>query len=180
MFTAVLISSALLQMATPPATPWDGMAVRNIRPGTSLLHSVLTSAYAKSRTFRELADEVEASRVIAFVASGQCDGRFAACLRLLSLDGDRTSVRIVVDTIGRHPTELAALLAHELEHTVEIARSGGVRSAGDFQILFERVGRRHANGYETARAQEIARTVEREIREAAKGHGSGSIRDPLR
>lgn len=173
---ALLISAALLQAATP----WDGVVVRNIRPGTALLHSVLTSAYLKSRTFRELADEVEASGVVAFVASGQCDGRFGACLRLLSADSDRASVRIVVDTIGRSPTELAALLAHELEHAAEIARSGGVRSAAEFQRLFERIGRRHAHGFETARAQKIARTVQQEIREAAKGHGPGSVRDPPR
>lgn len=180
MFTALVISAALLQMATPPVTPWDGTQVRNIRPGTLLLRSVITTAYVKSRTFRELADEVEAARVVAFISSGQCEGRFAACLRLLSADGNRASVRIVIDTIGRDPTEIAALLAHELEHTAEIARSGGVRSAQEFRVLFETLGHHHAGGYETARAQEIARAVEREMRERAQGHGSGSIRDPLR
>lgn len=160
----LFIVSAVVQAQTAVRPPGDGVAVPNIRPGTSALRQVFKAAYTKSQMFRALVDELEESQVLVFLASGQCGGRFAGCLRLLAADDRTASLRVVIDDFQRPEAEIASLLGHELEHAAEVARAREVRDEQTMRRLFERIGHANGHSYETARAAEVGRIVEREIR----------------
>jgi len=158
------IASVVVQAQRAVKPPSDGVVVPNIRPGTTALRQVFKTAYMKSQTFRALVDELEGSHVVVFLASGQCGGRFAGCLRLLAADDRAVSLRVVIDDFQRPEAEIASLLGHELEHAAELARAREVRDEQTMRRLFERIGQANGHGYETARATKVGRIVEREIR----------------
>lgn len=144
-------------------TPWDGGTIRSIRPGSPDLLAAAKTGYRTAPTFRALVGNIEGSDVVAFVAAGRCEPQAPACLRFLGHDQGIRVLRITVDTFGRRDTQIIALLAHELQHVNEIVAATDVTDERSFQALFRRIGHAHGGGYETARAQEVGRSVEREL-----------------
>jgi hypothetical protein len=58
-----------------------------------------------------------------------------------------------------------ATIAHELRHAAEVLEDPAVRTAADVTALFERIGYTvYAGVLETTAAEEIERTVARELR----------------
>lgn len=82
-------------------------------------------------------------------------------------------VRVTLAPSG-HPDDLAALLAHELQHVLEIARSPDVIDSRGVRRLYSRIGndRSATAAFETAAAQEVALQVRREL-----SRGSGRAAD---
>ena len=64
---------------------------------------------------------------------------------------------------GRSPNELTALLAHELQHALEVADAPEIRDLSSFQNAFAKHGWKAADGFETAQAREITKRVAAEL-----------------
>jgi hypothetical protein len=92
-------------------------------------------------TFNTLVDQLDETGTIVYVERGICAfGHFKACLpHAITVVGDTRYLRIIVEA-GDGAQELA-LIGHELQHALEIARAPNIRSADDITKLFRRIGR---------------------------------------
>jgi hypothetical protein len=80
--------------------------------------------------------------------------------------GQYRYLRIAIETAGSE-RRLVSLLAHELQHAVEVARAPEVRDSESIERLFRRLavnfGCGWANCFETEAAREVERLVEKEF-----------------
>jgi hypothetical protein len=114
----------------------------------------------RSPTFRGLIAELEASDVIVYIQTGVVLPDYAIGTTRLAVSGSQRYVRIVLSrdwlTLNR-----VTILAHELQHAIEIARSE-VQSSDDMQALFDEIGYPAVGdhgSYETEAAISISRIV---------------------
>ena len=81
-------------------------------------------------------------------------------------------MRILVARHARHPDNVIATIAHELQHAVEVIRDPGVNDARTMGELFRRIGTisvRSAAGitYETDDARAVGEQVLRDLGQSA-------------
>ena len=91
----------------------------------------------------------------------------AFCIWSVTFEGS-PYLRVLVNHKHRHPHNVIATLAHELQHALEVARSPDVKDATTMRALFERIGtvrvrRTMTTAYETEAAREIGEQVLREL-----------------
>ena len=86
-----------------------------------------------------------------------------ACLLWASADMDVRRLLIKIDRFGRSPDELTALLAHELQHALEVASDSGITNLVSFQNSFVSRGWSHGAGLETEEAGKISKRVAAEL-----------------
>jgi hypothetical protein len=99
---------------------------------------------AGSPTFRELLRDIETTDLIVLIETGrweQEEGRCHASLRLQGATSETRFVRIWVDAWWRSRLDQAALLAHELQHALEIGLAPEVRTKGAVEAFYGRIGR---------------------------------------
>lgn len=138
----------------------DGSRLRSGGPDVTTL---IALGSARSTTFRALVDSLERSSVIVYVRFGRCVGRVAACLNYL---GERTGDRYARITINRFEGSqetLCCLLAHELQHALELNDVPNPHTRRDVERVFTAIGRQWGEGYETTRAIAVARAVQQEL-----------------
>lgn len=143
--------------------PVAGGQLPNIRPGDELLGQLLSDGYVRSGTLRELIDRLEAAPVVVFIRAGSCPARVHACLHLLAAEPGSRTLRITVERSTTGGAHLVGLLAHELQHALEITREESIRDVASFAAFYQAHGRRNSAGFETEQARRIARKVEREL-----------------
>jgi hypothetical protein len=101
------------------------------------------------------------------VVTGRWDaqeGRGHANTRLIGAGPNERFVRVWIDAWWRSRREQVALLAHELQHALEIARAPDVRSTGDVVALYRLIGHEARDRcYETLAAQDVGTVVEAEL-----------------
>lgn len=138
-----------------------GSPMDRVRALDTWAEETLRFGVERSPTFRGLLAELEASDVIVYIETSVVLPTYASgTTRLAVANGSQRYVRIV---LLRDPLALnrVAVLAHELQHAIEIARSD-VRSTREMQALFDEIGRPspgdHAS-YETDAAISISRVV---------------------
>ena len=102
----------------------------------------LRDGCSRSATFKTLVDQLSDTNVIVYIERGICGfGHYKACLpHSVVLAGGNRFIRIVVDP-GENGAPELALIAHELQHALEIAGAPNVRSGDDITALFHRIGR---------------------------------------
>jgi hypothetical protein len=120
---------------------------------------------ARSATFRQLVDQLNASDVVVYVALKQTrDGLGAYLSHDVAVAGGRRYLHIAIETLGtdRH---IVARLGHELQHAVEVAQAPNVRDAAGLERLFSQLDIRSVcNGcFETAAALKVQAAVEAEM-----------------
>ncbi len=133
--------------------PLEGRAARAIQAG-----------YALSATFRRFVDEIEESDLVVYVNADPYRAHSTeAFLQFMSKSAGLRYVTAWVDP--RHDDdELVALVGHELEHAVELARACEVGTPEEFLAFYRSHG--HVSGsrqYETATAQDATARIEREL-----------------
>jgi hypothetical protein len=126
------------------------------------LHDLLV----QSETVRCLVERLNESDVIVYVRFVYFD-RLRGVLQLMGCDDAWRRVLITV-RIGPRESNAPAVLAHELQHAVEIADAPGVRGVEALLGLYRRIGTRvptadHAYDWETEAAIEVYDKVVREI-----------------
>ena len=162
-----LVLSAML--AAPAAAPLTESAVlesptRHIRAMDSTMRTLLKRGFRRSPTFAALIQRLQRSDVIVYVEEvPRLPGAFEGRLIMMPTAHGQRYVRIQIARRGA-PEDWLAVLGHELQHAVEVADAADVRDQAGMIELYERIGTRTGKDiYDTAAAQEMGRTVRREV-----------------
>ena len=162
MRTAVTLFTLLVTIVPCAADPLEPH--RQIRGTSPTETRLIQELLARSATARALAAEIEGTDLIVYVqySAEQPVGR--AVTRLAAATTKHRYLRVIMGPTT-HATERGALLAHELQHAVEIGLAPDVRDDHGMRRLFAEIGEdRHARfAFETAAAREIGARVLREL-----------------
>jgi hypothetical protein len=147
--------------------PKTAAAVSRVRAADSGARAVLVAGMATSATFRMLVETLERSDLVIYVEARAL--KLSGQLQFVGATSGGRYIRIAVQIPGRED-ELAAWLAHELWHAVEIAQAPEVRSQASLAALYRRIGSFDISGYdvETKQAQVVQLQV---LKEFAAGAG---------
>jgi hypothetical protein len=129
--------------------------------------AVIIEAAARSKTFRDLVDQIGTTDGVVYVAEGQCGYGVHACLlhRMTAMGAHRV-LRILVDprTADR---DLMAFVGHELQHAVEVLSNRNVRSSGAMTLLYKRICNACGSRFETDAAIGAGNFVRAELQKTA-------------
>jgi hypothetical protein len=149
------------------ATPAATTAVSHVRPTDPRLQEALQVGLTQSPTFRGLVQALDASDVIVYpsLTLGR-PGLRGYLVHSLTIAGPNRYLRVVL-SVRMTDTHLVAVLAHELQHAVEVAEATHVRSAPELRTFFEQVGFRTGRSHtvETRAALLVQARVRRELRQ---------------
>jgi hypothetical protein len=154
---------AAVVMMSMTLSPEESATLQRLRGASARERHLIGELQRRSATARALMEEIETSDVIVYVqlTTGEPAGR---ALTVFVVATERH--RFLRVSIGaRTPAhELPPLLAHELQHVVEIARAVNVRDTGSLRKHYARIGDalEADRKYDTAAAREIFRRVRRE------------------
>ena len=119
-------------------------------------------------TVRDLLARLADTDVIVYVELTPSAQIPVARTKLVTAAAGARFLRIGINASVPFP-EVAPLLAHELQHALEIAVDTGVVDEGGVRRLFTRIGRaRGDDRFETAAAQQVESVVRREVRGVTK------------
>jgi hypothetical protein len=156
----VLTLFALTVMAVPSAAD----PVTRLRATSAKETKIIQQLLARSATGRALLRELDATDVIVYVQLTTDQSAGAAATRFVITTGDQRYLRVLLGA-RTLPSERPVLLAHELQHALEIARATDVRDNEGMQRLYMRIGenRRARFEFETTAAREISARVRQEL-----------------
>lgn len=157
----IALPLALLLAITSPSSADPLLHVRGATPKEV---RIIDDLLDRSEIARALVAELETTDVIVYVqlAPDHAGGR--AATRFVTAAGSHRFLRIAIGTMTP-PPHRGALLAHELQHAVEIAREPDVRDDEGMQRLYARIGEDRAarTTFETTAAREVGLRVRREL-----------------
>jgi hypothetical protein len=158
-----------LRLSVVVRDPQTGPHVRTEDPRLS---KIIRQGQDQSPTFRELVNRIDRLSGFVYVVWSRCgtrQGEPDACLdHRLSVSGGIRFLRVNIYP-GASGERLLALIAHELQHALEVLSDDSVTSQEEVEKLYERIGIRGAAGnFETAAAQGVQGAVYREARERAR------------
>jgi hypothetical protein len=141
-----------------------------VRVVNAHLAETLEWSRAVSPTVRALLDELEQSDLIIHVRAMPMEHRrhYSGAMRFTARSGGRRFLRIDVDL--RLPREQrAAVLAHELQHAVEVARHEFVVDQASLAVLYQQIGYESGGApnnvcFETTDARRIGALVLADVR----------------
>jgi len=111
-----------------------------LRPQGARATRWLQRAIERSPTVQRLVARIEASDVIVYLdVRPNLGPNLAACLTWMAATSTRRIVRTTLRT-DLNPVEAAAMIAHELQHVVEVIEHPEVRSSESLLALYERIG----------------------------------------
>lgn len=156
------------------AVPCRADTSARVRGASAKESRLIGDLLARSGTARALVGEIEATDLIVYVqlSGNQPAGRGATTLA--SSSEQFRYVRIVIGAMT-HPSDRGALLAHELQHALEIGREKDVRDERGIRQLYERIGEdsRARFVFETTAARDVGSRVLQEL--TARGTGPREI-----
>jgi hypothetical protein len=166
-FASLLLSAILFAPTIEPATEFAVLEAptRHIRTTDIPVRKLLRNGFRHSASFAALIGKLQQSDVFVYVEEvdrlpAALEGRL---MMLPSAHGYRY-VRIQIALRGA-PEDSIAVLGHELQHAVEVADAPEVQDQDGMSRLYERIGsHKGSHVYDTAAAQEMGRTVRRELR----------------
>jgi hypothetical protein len=145
------------------------------RPAVALLTHVraaanavtlLDQAAASSATVRELMGRLAETDVIVYVEVTASPQIPLARTRLVTATPAARFLRIGLRG-SLPPFDVTPLIAHELQHALEIAECADARDDAGLRRLFARIGHQHGTDrYETDAARNVEQAVRAEIRRA--------------
>ncbi len=159
----VFVLGVVLLVASAPAVA----LMPRVRALDASLLDLLIAGYQASPTIRDLVDRLDRSDVIVHLErlTSPAPG-IGGTLRFVGRAGGFRYVRIAIDT-SRKPHALA-LLAHELQHALEVAGDPHAVDEASFEALYRRIGRlcrRRTTRveFDTAAAQAVTQQVLDEV-----------------
>ena len=171
------ILSALLLWATQGAAQSLPAAAPRLRPLDARATDAIKTGLSRSLTFRALVDELERSDLVVYVYTTPYLSQYVSGgLSFVGVSASMRFLKIALD-LDLTPDQTVYVLAHELQHALEIARATDVRTQGDFDAFYRHidVGGALAHTFETAEARLMGQRVRREPRAEP-----GTITDPRR
>jgi hypothetical protein len=159
------VTAAVLCLLCSAAETAASPNLPRLRPAAPASNRLIARAIRDSAIVRALAAEIAASDLIVYVEIGPVDSHARATTEFVTATAHARFVRITLPALTP-PTDLIPLLAHELQHAVEIAREPAVRDAASLRAHYARIGidPAAAHGFETLQARVIERDVRREAR----------------
>jgi hypothetical protein len=142
-----------------------------VRSSNERINEVLARSLDRSPLLRNLVVALNQLDRVVYVEEGTCPHREQrSCLQLMPTAGG-TYMLIKIDS-RRSSRVVAAQVAHELYHALEIAREPLVVDAPSFKSLYDRIGRRYCYGqydgcWETQAALDFEVSVTRQLSSAA-------------
>jgi len=155
----------VLMLLTGPASA-DRPAVASlsrVRAAESAMKA-LGDAAASSPTVRTLMDRLAATDVIVYVEITRSPQVPIARTKLVTATADVRFLRIGLNSVMA-PPDVIPLIAHELQHALEIAEHAEVRDDAAVRRLFGAIGHQHGiDRFETDAAKRVERAVREELR----------------
>ena len=130
-----LLATPLLSLAAEPIT--DAPRRPPIRSTDRRLRALLDEGLRRSPTLRALVARLHASDVVVYV---QCDGPSGPDGRLTFLSKAGGSRYVVVRMARFSRTQQIAMMAHELQHAVEIADTPAIVDGTSLVREYKRIG----------------------------------------
>ena len=164
--TLITVLALLLSLALPEQSA--AQAGPHLRVLDHVLKAVLDRGMAQSPTLQKLVAEIETTRILVFAeCSMRMPSGVGGRMNFVTNANDYRFVRIAVDCMLTERWQIT-LLAHELQHALEIGRNPDVVDVEAMESLYEEIGYptsreggiRH---FETEAAIVIQRAVEREL-----------------
>jgi hypothetical protein len=156
-------------LAFTPATVFaDSLAVRPLDHSAA---ATLAGALEHSALVRSLVAELDAAvAIVHFEVSLALPSSIGAATRFVVSAGDHTYLRVTVSAMLRS-NEREILLGHELQHALDIARSGATNQADVQRLLVATGYRTGSNLFETGSALRTERRIRAEFRQSAFRRG---------
>src|SRR6476646_7653659 len=155
---------AIITLSLVLASDTEGPLNPPVRSSSPKVVAAIERGIVTSPTFAGLIDELGRQAVIVYIepTTRLRAGLGAATMHRLSTCGGVRYVWVGVD--GQWPHQrLVALIAHELQHALEIARDQSVVSGDDIDRLFERIGFCRGHQCETIAARDVEARVVKEL-----------------
>ena len=141
-------------------------AIQRVRGTEASLVALIRDAAARSSTFRNLVDSINASDGIVYVERGRCGHGVRACLVAVSVTPLNRIVRVKVDA-RTADWDLMGSIGHELRHAIEVLGDPRVTNTGALYFFYLREGYRGTpRAFETRAAVQAGEQVRREVRRA--------------
>jgi hypothetical protein len=159
---------AMLSIALVPSANPGAQLVR-VRSTDSTLRLLLGEGIQRSATFRARVDRLSELDGIVYVQFGYCAfGHVNGCLLpSLTVAGGVRYLRVLVsaDRNRRTRDQLLALIAHELQHALEVLERREVVDVDGMDAMFHRIGTPlpGITGYETSAARATGDAVLSEL-----------------
>ncbi len=173
LWTALLVAACITAAsAEAVAVPSDATFPR-VRPQSALVEQLLEEGEQNSPTFARLLTEIERSDVIVYIEV-RTDPAFdvGGQLTFMTFQGDQRFLHVRLDAgtsvrgaVFARQIDLIALLAHELQHALEVADAEDVQDIESFEALYQTIGMsRGRHRFETQAARDTGAQVESELR----------------
>lgn len=130
---------AALVLATVMTVADSSTPDRHVRSNDGRILVLIERGVARSATFRRLLDALDTSDVIVYVERKTMREALEGYLpHHITVAGATRYIHVKVDTRGAEIRAIA-IIAHELQHAVEVARAPDVRDDQSLTLMFERV-----------------------------------------
>jgi hypothetical protein len=168
MFTVMILA---LAMATQDSS------VRHVRTTDPKILSLIDAGSSGSATFRGLISMLNASDVIVYIEPKVTRTALGGYLgHNIVVRAEYRYLHIAVGISGSQ-RRLVSLLAHELQHAVEVARTPDARDAESLERLFSRLAIKFGCAGTSCSETQAAKDVEYIVGEELKAHGAKTRSD---
>jgi hypothetical protein len=135
-------------------------SAHHVRTTDPRVVALFNAGMSDSATFRQLVDTLDHSDVILYIEPKLTHQALGGYLgHNIVVAGAYRYLRIAVDIRGANG-RLVPLLAHELQHAVEVAQNPGARDERSLEQLFERLSIKFGCGGTTCSETQAAKDVE--------------------
>ena len=149
---AMMVLSAVLAAQEPSA--------HHVRTSDSKVRQLFVDGLSRSSTFRDLVEALDRSDVIVYVDAKTTRPALGGYLsHNIVTSGAYRYLHVAVDIHGANG-RLVPLLAHELQHAVEVAHDTRARDERTLEQLFERLAIKFGCGGTTCSETQAAKDVE--------------------
>ena len=148
------------------AMPVHAERIAGVRTSDARLAEAIRTGADQSRTFADLVRAVAELNGIVYVEPGTCRRHARACLTAHVTTAGRHRILFVLVDPGLPESWLIELIAHELQHAVEVLSDRSVMSEASFLLLYRNIGSGAGDAltFETRAAVETQAAVRREVR----------------
>src|SRR3954468_7401953 len=166
-FATLLLSVVMFgPVALEPITETSVLdaPTRHIRAMHDSTRALLRRGFRESPSFAALVKRLQQSDVYVYIEQvDRLPGGLEGRLMMLPRAHEHRYVRIQLAMRGA-PEDCIAVLGHELQHAVEVADAEDVFDEAGMNRLYQKIGIRGGEHlYDTAAAQQMGRTVRREL-----------------
>jgi PadR family transcriptional regulator len=140
----------------------------HVRASEPRILEFVETGIRRSLTFRHLVDTLDASDVIVYIEPKQTREELGGYLaHHVTVGGGFRYLRVMIVTQGSE-NRLISLLAHELQHAVEVAQAPEARDAESLEKMFSRRAMQFGCGGTTCYETQASRDVEDAVRSELK------------